>query len=72
MESYQWFRIQTCFDTKAKCLEMAYWMDEENIAEYKEKSEIQENNNLLVKCDTEVLVRPDYCSKRFFLYSFTP
>ena len=47
-------------------------MDEENIAEYKEKSEIQENNNLLVKCDTEVLVRPDYCSKRFFLYSFTP
>ena len=53
-------------------MEMAYWMDVENVAEYKEKSEIQENKNLLVKCDAEVLVRSDYCSKHLVLYSFTP
>ena len=57
--------------TQAKCLEMAYWMDVENVAEYKEKSEIQENKNLLVKC-VEVLVRLDYWSKHLVFYSSTP
>ena len=60
------------FDTEAKCLEMAYWMDVENVAEYKEKSERQENKNISFKCDAEVLVRPNYCSKHLVLYSFTP
>ena len=42
-------------------MEMAYWMDVENTAEYKEKSEIQENKNLLVKCDAKVLMSKYGC-----------
>ena len=37
--------------------EMAYWMNVEKVNELKKKSEIQENKNLLVKCDAEVLMQ---------------